>query len=254
MTETDSNAAPAPPRRAQEAFLGLGGVAFVAMILCLIAYRVFGAQLTDGLDQACAEAAFLAGQKFEASGNRPQAVSKYRQAMGGRFRDEETRFMCGRAIGDNLVKMDRFAEAVQAYESLPPAAFQRSGSYTGYVTALWRTGALEKAMALGKEWLALAEAEEDQTQQIWAGGVLMNVARALGDTDAAMAYGRGVLELDPGQSTANTLALMLVEQGEFDEARTLVETMLEHTENPGTRRSGERVLERIADAARQQAS
>lgn len=240
---------PAPPRAAQEALLGLGGIAFLALVLCLIAYRVFGAQLTAGLDEACAEAAFQAGQQFEAQGNLSQAVLKYRQAMDGRFEDDTLRFMCGRAIGDLLFKQDQFGEAVAAYASLPPAAFDRAGAYTGYVTALWRTGELDGAAKLGRIWLEKAAAENEANQEIWARNVLMHVARTQGDPGTALAHGTRILELAPGNDAAITVARILMEQGQPAEARARVEAMLAATESPALRQAGRDVLEQLAAGA-----
>ncbi|MBX3179427.1 MAG: tetratricopeptide repeat protein [Candidatus Hydrogenedentes bacterium] len=246
---TDCALAPVAPRGAYEVLLAISAIAFLVLAGALIGYRVYGAQLTAGLDAACAEASFQAGQKFEAQGNLAQAVLKYRQALGGRFSNDESRFMCGRAIGDLLVRQGMHEEATEAYDELPPEAFRLSGHYTGYVTALWRTGALERARKLGEIWLEKADAEADSTQRVWARHVLHGVAREEGDVDAALRYGRDLLAIDPGHSTANTVARLLIDRGEFDAAREVVETMLRNTESPGLRRAGERVLQQIAAAA-----
>ena len=237
---------PAPPGAAQETLLGVSGIGFLALVLCLIAYRVVGAQLTAGLDEACAEAYFLAGQQFEATGNLDQAVLKYRQAMEGRFEDETLRFMCGRAIGDLLFKQDQFEAAVSAYESLPPEAYDRAGAYTGYVTALWRAGNLDGAAALGQTWLGLAESEGEKTQETWARNVLMHIARSKGDAGIALAHGSRILELDPGSDAAIVVARILIEQGDPDGARARLETMLAHTESPARRQEGRALLAQLA--------
>lgn len=240
------------PRGAQEIFWGLGGIAFFAMILCLGVYRVFGAQLTAGLDEACAEAAFDAGQKLEAGGNLAPAVQKYRQAMEGQFASEELRTQCGLAIGDLLFKQDRFGEALEAYQSLPEQAYGRSGAYTGYVTSLWRAGRLDDAARLGNVWLELAEKEAQRDQQVWARNVLMQVANANGDLEGALAQGNAILALEPGSDARVTVARILRGQGKLDEARTHAEALVKNTESPTLQGAGRRLLEQIAaDAARQ---
>lgn len=244
--ETAADPAPVLPKGAHEVFLGIGGIAFIVLVLCLVGYKVFGAQLTAGLDQACAEAYFVAGQKYEAGGNLAQAVLKYRQALDGQFKNDELRYMCGRAVGDLLFRQDRFEEAIEAYRSLPDAAFGSSGAYTGFVTALWRAGDLTRAKHLGEIWLEKAEAESDATQQLWARNVLMQVTYTEKDFGAALEYGRRILEQAPGNDAAITVARVLRDQGQYAEARACVETMLQNTESPALRRAGRQLLERVA--------
>ncbi len=247
--------APMAPRGAQEIFWGLGGIAFVAMILCLGIYRVFGAQLTAGLDEACAEAAFDAGQKLEAGGNLAQAVQKYRQAMEGQFASEDLRTQCGLAIGDLLFRQERFEEALEAYQVLPEQAYGRSGAYTGYVTALWRAGKLDEAARLGAVWLQLAEKEGQPDQQVWARNVLMQVANANGDLEGALAQGKAILALKPDSDARVTVARILRGQGKLEEARAHAETLVKSTESPALQQAGRQLLEQLAaDAARQGAS
>lgn len=250
-----AEAAPIVPKGAQEVFLGLGGVAFAALILCLGAYRVFGAQLTAGLDEACAEAAYVAGQKLEAGGNLAQAVQKYRQAMEGQFASDGLRTQCGLAIGDLLFKQDRFGEALEAYQALPEQAFNRAGAYTGYVTALWRAGNLDEATRLGMIWLQLAEQEGQPDQQVWARNVLMQAANAKGDLEGALAQGNAILALEPGNDARVTVARILLGQGKAAEAKVHAEALVKNTDSPSLQRAGRQLLEQLsADAARTGAS
>lgn len=245
----------APPKGAQEVFWGMGGIAFVVLIACLGVYRAFGAQLTAGLDEACAEASFDAGQKLEAGGNLAQAVQKYRQAMQGQFANDTLRWQCGLAIGDLLFKQDRFDEAVEAYKILPEQAFDRAGAYTGYVTALWRAGKLDEAARLGGVWLQLAEQAAQQDQQVWARNVLMQVAQANGDLEGALAQGRIILSLDPGSDARVTVARILRNQGKLAEAREHAEVLVKDSNSPTLQRAGRQLLEQLsADAARKGSS
>lgn len=245
-TDSQTDATPELPRGTHEVFLGVSGVAFVALVLCLVGYQVFGAQLIAGLDEACAEAAFDAGQKFEAAGNLPQAVLKYRQALDGQFKNDELRFMCGRAVGDLLFRQDRYTEAIEAYDALPEAAFSSAGAYTGYVTALWRSGDVPAARELGEIWLARAEAEAAPQQAVWARNVLMQIARDEGDDARALDLGEQILAVEPGNDAAITVARILRDLGRYDDARARVEAMLTHTDSPALRSAGRSLLEQLA--------
>lgn len=244
--ETVTEQAPILPQGAQKVFLGLGGIAFIAMIACLAAYRVFGAQITAGLDEACSEAWYDAGQKLATDGNYVQAVEKYRKAMNGHFSAEAKRLECGLAIGDLLFHLKRYGEAVDAYEALPESAFTHSGAYTGYVTALARMGRPDDVARLGVLWMAAADQEKKLDQQIWARENLMHAAQSKGDLDSALAYGLAILELDSGHGVRAAVARLLLEQGKTDEARIHAEALVKHPDNKALQRSGRQLLEQIA--------
>ena len=233
------------PKGAQEVFLGLGGIAFLAMIACLAAYRVFGAQITSGLDEACSEAWYDAGQKLATDGNYVQAVEKYRKAMNGNFSSEAKRLDCGLAIGDLLFHLKRYGEAVEAYEALPQSAFTHAGAYTGYVTALGRMGRLDDAARLGALWMAAADGEKKLDQQIWARENLMRAAQTKGDLDSALVYGLAILDLHPGHGVRATVARILIEEKKLDEARTHAEALVKLPDNKSLQRVGRQLLEQI---------
>lgn len=234
------------PKGAQEVFLGLGGIAFLAMIACLAAYRVFGAQITAGLDEACSEAWYDAGQKLATDGNFVQAVEKYRKAMNGNFSSEAKRFECGLAIGDLLFHLKRYGEAVDAYEALPQSAFTHAGAYTGYVTALGRMGRPDDAARLGALWMAAADGEKKLDQQVWARENLMRAAQTKGDLDSALAYGLAILDLDPGHGVRAAVARILIEQKKIDDARPHAEALVKHPDNKSLQRVGRQLLEQIS--------
>lgn len=243
--DSPNESTPPVPKGAQEVFLGLGGIAFIAMIACLAAYRVFGAQITAGLDEACSEAWYDAGQKLAADGNYIQAVEKYRKAMNGHFSAEEKRLECGLAIGDLLFHLKRYGEAVDAYKALPESAFTHAGAYTGYVTALARMGQLDDAARLGALWMAAADGEKKLDQQVWARENLMRAAQAKDDSGAALAYGLAILELDPGHGVRAMVARILLDQGKTDEARIHAEALVKHPDNKALQRAGRQLLEQI---------
>lgn len=234
------------PKGAPKTFLGLGAIAFIAMIACLAAYRVFGAQITAGLDEACSEAWYDAGQKLATDGKYVQAVEKYRKAMNGHFSAEAKRLECGLAIGDLLFHLKRYGEAVEAYELLPEAAFTHAGAYTGYVTALSRMGRLDDASQLAAVWLAAADREQKLDQQVWSRENLMRAAQSKGDAASALAYGLAILELDPGHGARGAVAGILLDQGKTEEARTHAEALAKHPSDKSLQRAGRKLLEQIA--------
>jgi tetratricopeptide (TPR) repeat protein len=234
------------PKSARGVFLGLGGIAFIAMIACLAAYRVYGAQITAGLDEACSEAWYDAAQKLAADGNYVQAVEKYRKAMDGHFSTEAKRLECGLAMGDLLFHLKRYDEATETYGALPEKAFTHAGAYTGYVTALARMGKPEDAARLGAVWMAAADAEKKLDQQVWARENLMRAAQSMGDSEGALTYGLEILELDPGHGVRGAVARILLDQGKTDEARTHAEQLVKHPDNKVLQREGRKLLEQIS--------
>jgi len=231
-TATHPDTPEAPPPGAFEAGLFLAGAAFVALLAGVLAYGLLGARVTDGLDRACAEAAFKAGQQLEASGDLDGAEQRYRQALEGHFSRPEQRYMCGRSVGDLLSRRQRYAEAVEAYDALPPEALSEAGHYTAYVLSLWHSGQLDRAAERGRTWLGLAEQEQNREQRLWANNALMQVASARGETDQVLAYGAAVLELDPASVAALLVARTLLARGEADAALARVNAFIAATDNP----------------------
>ncbi len=223
----------APPQGAFEAGLVMAGLAFVAMVGSILVYGMWGERITQGLDQACAEAAFEAGQQLAAIGNDDGAEQRFRQALEGRFADDTQRYMCARSIGELLSRRQRYAEAVEVYEAMPPEALTESGHYTAYVLSLWHSGRLREAEKLGALWLRLAESEQNRDQLLWAHNALMHIAAALGQPEDVLRHGQAVLKLDTTSVAALLVAKTLLEQGDPKAALARVNAFIEATDNPG---------------------
>jgi len=238
-----------PPEGAQEVFYGLAALAFVVMAGFIFAYGLFGETVTRGLDQACAEAALLAGQRHEAAGNYEPALMRYREAMEGRFADPARRHACGLAIGDLLMRQQRYAEAIEAYEELPEAAFTSAGAYTGYVTALWRDGRFEEAAVQGERWLALAESDENRQQTEWAQATLMRVAEAMGDDAAALRHGEAAVAQNAANDAQLVLARILHRQGRTADALARLDAFIAASGDAKLLSDAHRLRDRIATGA-----
>ncbi len=220
------------PANAQPLFLGVAGLGFLLLAGFVLVYGLYGGVVLAGLDQACARAAFKSGQNLEALGNHEQAIQRFRQAMEGRFSDEKERHMCGLSIGDLLYRQGRYAEAISAYVSLPPAAFSAAGAYTGYANALWKDKRLGDAEQVSQAWLGLAQSEGNQEQRLWANNVLMRIADETGRSQAVLAYGAAVLGLDAGSEARIVMARALHRQGKTAEALAEIETFIETSTDP----------------------
>lgn len=234
MTNNDDTPATPTLEMPQGAMIGfplLAAFAFVCMTVSMLAYARYGDALTDGLDRACAEAQFEAGKKHEALGNNTQALRYFRQAMDGRFSNPETRILCGRSIADMLSREGRLAEAIVAYEALPPESYDSAGAYTGYVEALRRDGRLEVAAEQGERWLALAEQENNTEQLGWSRNALMRIADARGDSETALTLARAIVAEQPGSDARLLMARILARTGRVAEAREEVAGFLEATQN-----------------------
>lgn len=214
------------PRAADYLFRGMAAVASVGMALAFFLYGAFGKAVTEGLDRACAEAQFEAGQKQAQLGNHESALVYYRNAMAGHFSSPERQILCGRAIGDLLYRVQRYDEAIAAYEALPPEAFSSSGAFTGYVSSLFHSGDLGKARELGERWLKLALVEQNTEQIVWARSILMRIAEREGREGEALAHGEEILKINPAADAALITARLLQRRGETAAAAARLDAFL----------------------------
>jgi len=249
MTATDTahaiETAPDLPRGAHGVFTGLSAAGFLVLIAGLVGYGVFGERITDGLDQACAEASLDAGRKLEAQGHTAQAIQKYRQALGGHIADEGERFRCGLSIGDLLYRDRQYNEALAAYRELPEGAFATAGAYAGYVGTLWQLGEVDEALRLTEPWLALALEEGNGEQEVWARKIQLRAAEGRGDTAAALDHYRAIAAVAPGDESALTLARLLAEQGDIAGARAHLERFHALAVNPAHKESARKQLDAL---------
>jgi tetratricopeptide (TPR) repeat protein len=226
-----ADARPEIPKGAYESFLALAGLVFLLVVACVVAYGIYGRAMTAGLDRACAEAAFEAGKKHEALGNYEQAIQRFRQAMEGHFSNEEQRYMCGRSIGDLLLRRQRYSEAVAAYKALPPQAYASAGSLTGYVNALWHDGQVNEAERLGREWLKKAESEQNREQVMWADSTLMRICYQTNRLAEALDFGQAILAQDPANDAQLLVARILRQQGKKEESLSHLDAFLAQSTN-----------------------
>lgn len=233
------------PRGAYEAFLLLVGLGFLTLVVFVFAFGYWGEHVVEGLDGACAEAVFSVANKLREMGHDELAIQRFRQAMDGHFRDDERRYMCGRALGDLLKKRQRYDEAVEVYRSLPPEAYSFAGAYAGFVDSLWRQGMLNEAEKLGAVWLAKAEEEKDVEQIVWAHGTLMKIAEKRDRVEEALAHGRAAVAANPESELVFALAQMLHRQGQTQEALEHLTTFLAHAKNAVLRSEAEQLKARI---------
>lgn len=223
---------PIPPG-AYPVFLGVAAVGWLALILFVVGFGEYGETFTAGVDVACAEAAFLSGKKLEAAGNYDLAIQRFRQALEGRFRDKEREYLCARSVGEILLKLGRYAEAIETFRGLPEEqAFTASGSLTGYVTALFRAGQYAEAERLGKAWLAKAETAQDRQQMLWAYATLGLICHETSRLDEAIRYYRAAEAIDPACQSGVMIAHALHSQGKMDEAISQLDAFLERAK-PG---------------------
>jgi tetratricopeptide (TPR) repeat protein len=219
------------PPGAFTSFLIAAAVAYVGMLVFVFAFGMYGDRLTAGIDTACAEAAFPSGQEAESRGNYELAIQRYRQALQGRFADKAREYQCGRSLGEALLRVGRYEEALDAYRSLPPEAFTSAGHWTGYVTSLFRAGQYEETMRSGAEWLAKAQAANDREQILWAGATLGRAAEQLGDLDEALNYYRTTSVVAPDGDGDIRMAGILKMQGKTADAIRLLDAYLDKVQS-----------------------
>lgn len=214
------------PANAFTAFLIATAVGYVGLLVFVFTFGLYGDELTAGIDRACAEAAFQNGKQVEGEGNYELAIQRYRQALEGRFDDKARAYECGRSIGEVLLRLGRYEEAVDAYRSLPRDAFTLPGHWTGYVTALLRAGQYQDAERLGSEWLGKAQAVGDKQQCIWAGATMGQIMQHLNRLDEACNYYRMAANDAPDGDAPIMMANVLQKLGRTAEAMEQLDTYL----------------------------
>ncbi|MFP4500509.1 MAG: hypothetical protein ACLFTT_05870 [Candidatus Hydrogenedentota bacterium] len=234
---------------AYEAVLCIAGLAFCGLVGFVFAFGLWGENVVAGLDEACSEAVFATANELRAEGHTELAIQRFRVAYEGHFRDEETRYMCGRALGDLLTQEGRYDEAIEVYRSLPAAAFANAGAYAGYVDALYRQGNDGAAQRMGEEWLAKAEAQGAEEQIEWANGILFYLARKRGDAQQAIAHAQAAIEVNPASDMGFHLARLLYARGEARAARARLAHFIEATEKTNLRLKAERLQTQWANAS-----
>ncbi|EFK96636.1 peptidase S41 [sediment metagenome] len=233
-------------RQTHITFLLLGGLASLAFCGFVCVFGYYGEVVTAGIDKACAESAFQSGKRYEALGNLEGAVRQYRLALVGRFGDESHEHVCRLSLGDALVRLNRYEDAVEAYDQVPEMAFDRSGTFTGYVTALARSGEPEKAEFLGERWLGRARAEGDKQQVVWASSILGQLCEGGGRLVEAAAYYNEASTLNPSCEAGVRLAKLLRLQGRKQDALVHLDRFLTDAPVGPLREDAIRMREEIA--------
>jgi tetratricopeptide (TPR) repeat protein len=215
------HAEPATRENEQEiraAFRWIASAGCLLLFGAVLSFGRAGGMVTEGLERACAEAAFGSGQDFEKLGNHEQALAYYQEALHGNFPNPQRRHMCGRAVGEILYRLGRYAEASAAYRALPPEAFSEPGHYAGYVGALVANGQDEEGEAAAGVWLGVARDRDDTEQMQWAHNTLGTIYQNRGDLDRALAAFWAAADLDPAAHANISVGHVLRSQRYFDQA------------------------------------
>ena len=249
MTEIPAPVEPAleMPRGAYETFLAMSAIAFVLFILFAFAFGYWGENVVSGLDNACAEAVFDAANKLRSEGHDELAIQRFRQALGGHFKDAQRRLMCGRALGDLLNKQKRYDEAIEVYRALPAEAFTFAGAYAGYVDALYKQEYMQEAEKQAKVWLAKAQAEKSTEQIEWANAILLRLAERAGRQEEALAYAKAAIQVNPESDAGMIAARILHRLGRKDEALAQLDAFLAATDDAKLRPEAEQLKAQLLD-------
>ena len=250
MTAEETPEQPSSLKGAYGAFLGVAAAGYLGIMLFVFAFGMYGERLTQGVDAACAEAAFQSGKEAEAQGNIDLAIQRYHQALEGTFADPARRHECGRSIGDALFRLGRYQEAADAYRRLPPEAFSKPGHWAGYVTSVWYAGDYRETERLGKAWLAMADAENDTKQQVWANYTLGNLYERQKKLHKALQYYRAASEHKPEGQAGIMVARMLNRMDRRAEAVEQLDAFLALVPSGELHQSAQRLRRAWLDAGR----
>lgn len=222
-------------------FYALAAVPAVALAAFVLFFGLFGATVTAGLDRACAEASFVAGEQMRDRGNLEQAVILYRQALEGRFENTERRILCQRSLGELLLRLDRPDEAVAAFMEIPDEGFTHAGTYTAFVNALLRAGEADAAIEWGAAWVTAAEADANPEQLNWAHFARAQALERMGDLEGALLDYQASARHAPGSAADLMVAQTLARLGRPDEATAHLDALLPTLPEGRTRRDAEQI-------------
>ena len=234
--------------RAYVAFLGVAALGYLGLLAFVFGFGLYGEQLTAGVEEACAEAAYQSGKKMEDRGNSDRAIHRYRQAREGRFRDPAREYECMRSIGEVLYRLHRYQEAIDAYRGLPPVAFREPGHWTAYVLSLYYAGENADAERLSKVWLAKAEQGNDLEQQVWAHGALGRLFEGTERLEQALSHYGAASALEPGSQASILAARILHRLGRTREAVERLDAFLERVESGVLHENAKRLRAKYAQA------
>ncbi len=207
-------------------FLGVAAVGYIALLVFIFTFGLYGDMLTSGVDDACAEASFQGGQKALNLGNYDLAIRRFRRAQDGQFVDKQREYDCGRSLCETLFRLERYDEAIDGYRALPPEALNMPGHLTAYVTSLRHAGHAAEAERLGKQWLDMARKANDITQQTWAYGTLGAICQDARRWDEALVFYRRGAAVAPDSQLALSAVTALHTLGRDDEAMHEVDAFL----------------------------
>jgi len=230
------------------AFLGIAALGYVGLLAFVFGFGLYGEQLTAGVDEACAEAAYQSGKKMEDRGNYDLAIQRYRQALEGRFRDRARQYECMRSIGEVLYRLHRYQEAIDAYRGLPAEAFREPGHWTAYVLSLYYTGENADAERLATAWLAKAEQVDDVQQQVWAHGALGRLFDGTERREQALRHYGAASALEPDGQASILAARILHRMGRTREAAERLDAFLKRVESGVLHEDAKRLRAKYAEA------
>jgi len=168
-----------------------------------------------------------------------KAVGYYRQAIAAAEGEEWDTGFYSRQLADLLVQLERYDEALVAYETALPhvAEIWRAGVYLSYARCLWHTNRIDEARAASREVLASKGDPFHCAQGCRAARAHLLLGRiALGhdkDVEAAKKHLLDAATTQPcchtiTQGIPLTLARDLLEEGESEAVAEFCEAVLEN--------------------------
>ena len=154
----------------------------------IIVSAIYGEKIVTTLLATAPENLVQQAKSLELRGDKQAAIELYREALEYEIEDPDMRLLAAVSLGDLLGRQELYEDALHAYQVLRIDEYRTSGSLTGYVRALESTGDLDNAERIGLRWLAMAVAEGNLRQQIWANSMLGTVTSRVGRDVEALAY------------------------------------------------------------------
>ncbi len=159
FTESEASS-PHEPDLAREGFVisvAICGPLFIIFVVAIYVYAHFGEPFVDGLDEQIGGLLAEQADSLVQSGQIPQAIEKYREAISLKFDNSERRLWALHKFADLLMKEQFYDEAADVARQAIELSEENGRAFSQYFWALRQAGRHEESLDATEIWFEWAE-------------------------------------------------------------------------------------------------